>query len=156
VSVRGRARIAIAASGAIIALLVAAGASGANLVPLVPIGGVNGQQLEVRPAHIYYELGSSLAGAPSVHHPLGRLRWASWTSRQAFGSGYDWIATHPGLLANPYAARVRLYRARQEHGRLVFTRMTIIYTHTPPPGRPRTRTLDVVYMSGGFNWNPTF
>jgi hypothetical protein len=34
--------------------------------------------------------------------------------------------------------------------------MTIIYTHAPPPGRSRARTLDVVYMSGGFNWNPTF
>jgi hypothetical protein len=88
------ARIAIAAGGVIIALLAAAGSSGASRVPVVPIGGVNGQQLEVRPARIYYELGSLLAGAPRVHYGSGRLRWASWTSRQAFGSGYDWIAKH--------------------------------------------------------------
>jgi hypothetical protein len=151
--------------GAIIALLVPAGASGAGPIPVAAIGSVDGRQLGIRPAQIDYELGSELAGARGAHNKPGRLRWASWTSRQALGSGYDWIEKRcparllqicPGFAFHLYAARVRLYGARQQHGHLVFTRMTITYTHAPPPGKPRARTLTAVYMSGGFDWNPTF
>jgi hypothetical protein len=147
----------------IIALLIAAGSSAATRLPVVPVGGPNGQQLETRPGYIGYSLSRSLAGARQVHNAPGRLRWASWTSQQALGSGYDWIPKRchpipicPGLGFNLYAADVRLYRPRIEHDRLVFTRMRITYKHTPPPSSPRTWTLDVIYISGGFNWSLTF
>jgi hypothetical protein len=34
--------------------------------------------------------------------------------------------------------------------------MTITYKRARPPGAPRARTLNVVYIARGFYWSPTF
>ena len=77
-----------------------------------------------------------------------------------FGSGYDAIASTscPSPLPlcdgyDVYAPTIRLYRAEHEHGYWVFTRMTITDRKRRPPNNARTRTLEVIYLSGAFDWN---
>jgi hypothetical protein len=142
--------------GVAVGLVAAAGASAAACVPSVPVFGpapYHGRGLEVRPSEIDYAVIGYLAG----------LRWRSWTGREAVGSGSDWIwiaKTGCGPLCsgnyNRFAASVQLDRPRHAHGYWVFTRMRITLTKRRPSGSSRTRTLQVIYAGGAFDWSQSF
>lgn len=159
----GRLLKRLVVASTVVMLLAAAGANAANRVPLALV--LDGSphsygRLEVRPAYIAYGLSMGLMGAPRPNGAgTGRLRWTSWTNRQALGSGYDWEPDTDCPMrmicgADTYRARIRLWRPREIHGYWLFTRLTITYTKRRPPYTGQTRTVDVLYVSGGFNWNP--
>ena len=149
------------------AFSAASSANGATRLPLVVAfepAPYQGRGLEVRPREIDYALTEFLAGRTTFSSQpprRGKLRWRSWTSRQATGSGYDAIQK-PNCNPIPtcgysfYASTVRLYRPRREHGYWLFTRMRITHTKKRPPRTRRTRTFNVIYVSGAFNWETTF
>ena len=151
--------------GALLQLLVAASASASGRLPAVATfepAPYDGHGLEVRPASINYSLTGSLVGRPTDSRRSGRLHWHRWTKQAALGSGYDQIQKpNCGVLCpngnySFYPARIRLHRPRAEHGYLVFTRMTISYTKRVPPSHSGSRTLDLTFVGGGFNWGPAF
>jgi hypothetical protein len=149
------------------AISAASSASGATRLPLVVAfepAPFQGRGLAVRPNEIDYALTEFLAGrttSGSQRPRWGRLRWRSWTSHQATGSGYDAIQKTncdpiPTCGYSFYASTVQLYRPRREHGYWLFTRMRITYTKKRPPDTPRSRTFNVIYVSGAFNWRAAF
>ncbi len=152
--------------GLVFQSLAVGSASASGRLPAVPEtfpAPYQGRGLEVRPAGIDYSLTGSLVGRPSYsQRPLvGRLRWRSWTQREARGSGYDQLQEKCHIICKPedysfYPARISLFRPRREHGYLVFTRMTIRYTKRVPSDHARKRTLDLAFVNGTFNWGPAF
>ena len=146
-------------------LLIAASASASGRLPAVLASEAaihRGNGLEIRPATITYALTGSLVGKPTNSVRSGRLHWHSWTRQAAHGSGYDQVQKGGCGVLCPngnyilYPARIWLHGPRVEHGHLVFTRMTITYTRRVPPSHSRSRTLDLTYVGGGFNWGPAF
>ena len=147
---------------------VATAEAGGHL-PLVPVASPAADQrsgLEVRPAEIIYAPAEFLAGKPR-HRRAGLgsvwavLHWSIWTSHRAIGSGYDAIRQTecgplPSCEYHVYPASIRLDRPRHEHGFLVFTKMRLTYTKKRPPDTARTRTFNVIYVAGAFDWNTPF
>jgi hypothetical protein len=88
---------------------------------------------QVRPASILYTGDSSaiLGGfdGTGIRHP-GHLKWSSWTTTRAAGSGAVWIDDcTPSCASGTFTARaVKVVASRPEHG--YFTRLTLRY-HGP-------------------------
>lgn len=108
------------------------------ITPQVAIfeGASPAQGLRRKPARIVYSgdgaafLGGS--GSTGAH-----VRWTSWGTRQARGSGDDW---HDNCVPNcaqgrysGYPIAIRLWRPQIVAGRFLFTRMTVTYTGARPP-----------------------
>jgi hypothetical protein len=125
------------------ALAVASTASGAALPGAVADGGTvtQGKNVLVRPKQIVYTGDGSgfLAGPGKTgRRPKpSNLKWTSWTGNAALGSGDDWINNCEPFCAagsfSEHAVNIKLYRPRKMLGLLVFTRMTLHYTHGPNP-----------------------
>jgi hypothetical protein len=132
------------AAGAVLAGLPASAAA----LPKLPTQLIGRQALQIGPAVVDWT-GDSTAflggftGRRAVHRPsraslrwAGRLRWTSWTSSQALGTGAVWL--DDGIPDNgqgtfyPFPAKARAFRP--QHG--IFTRLALTYrvqgtTYTP-------------------------
>jgi hypothetical protein len=125
------------------ALVLASSASAAALPGAVADGGTvaQGKNVLVRPKQIVYTGDGSgfLAGPGKAgRRPKpGNLKWSSWTSGAAQGSGDDWLNNcQPSCAAGTFsqhAVSITLFRPRKMLGLLVFTRMRVRYTHGPNP-----------------------
>lgn len=134
----------IALVGALIVASVLAGTAGAAALPrAVADGGTvtPGKNVLVRPRQIVYTGDGTgfLAGPGKAgRHPKpGKLKWTSWTSGAALGSGDDWLNNCEPFCAagtfSQHAVNIKLFRPRRLLGLLVFTRMRLVYTHGPNP-----------------------
>ncbi len=107
----------------------------------------NGQGLQLKPASIVYtawccEAGvefEQLAGAQKrgiKRRDWSPLKWTTWTTGVATGSGYDWNdnnpADYPGGKFTAYPVTIRLYSPEYVHGYEVFKQMSLHYTGKPP------------------------
>ena len=129
--------------GLVAALVLASSAGAAALPSAVADGGTvtPGKNVLVRPKQIIYTGdGSGFLAGPGKggRRPKpGKLKWSSWTSGAAVGSGDDWLNNcEPFCAAGTYsqhAVNIKLYRPRKLLGLLVFTRMSLRYTHGPNP-----------------------
>jgi hypothetical protein len=129
--------------GLLTALALASSASAATLPSVLADGGTvtQGKNVLVRPKQIVYTGDSSgfLAGPGKAgRRPKpGKLNWSSWTPGAALGSGDDWVNNCEPFCAagtfSQHAVNIKLYRARTMLRLLVFTRMTLHYTHGPNP-----------------------
>ena len=56
-----------------------------------------------------------------------------------------------------YPVKIELWRPRVLHNALVFTRLTMFYVKSRPPGSPPRDTLtnayETLYRPGGFGWD---
>jgi hypothetical protein len=129
---------------ALLAALVLASAAGAAALPGAVADGGNpkqGKNVLVRPKQIVYTGDGSgfLAGPGKAgRRPKpGKLKWSTWTSGAALGSGDDWLNNCEPFCAagrfSQHAVDVKLFRPRKMLGLLVFTRMALHYTHGPNP-----------------------
>jgi hypothetical protein len=128
---------------AALALVLASSAAAAVLPGAVTDGGTvtKGKNVLVRPKEIVYTGDGSgfLAGRGQAgRHPRpGKLKWSSWTSGGAQGSGDDWLNNCEPFCAagkfSQHAVNITLFRPRKLLGLLVFTRMRLRYTHGPNP-----------------------
>ncbi len=143
----------------LVAAVVLAGTAGAAALPgAVADGGTvtQGKNVLVRPKQIVYTGDSSgfLAGPGQAgRRPKpGKLTWSSWTSSAALGSGDDWVNNcEPFCAAGKFSFRavnIKLYRPRTMLGLLVFTRMTLHYTHGPNPSTHTSSETFKLALSG--------
>jgi hypothetical protein len=150
--------------GLLTALAVASSASAAALPGVVANGGTvtKGKNVLVRPKQIVYtgDASAFLAGPGKAgRRPQpGRLKWSSWTPRAALGSGDDWINNCEPFCAagtfSQHAVNVKLYRPRTVLRLLVFTRLTLHYTHGPNPFTHKSSsTLKLVRSGPQLFWN---
>jgi hypothetical protein len=150
--------------GLLTALAVASTASGAALPGAVADGGTvtQGKNVLVRPKQIVYTGdGSGFLAGPgrAGRHPKpGRLKWSSWTAGAALGSGDDWINNCEPFCAagsfSQHAANIKLYRPRTMLRLLVFTRMTVHYTHGANPlTHKSSATFKLVRAGSQLFWN---
>jgi hypothetical protein len=115
-----------------------------------------GNALRVRPASITYTGDGSafLAGRTTRHCRTGRctnpLRWTSYAATAATATGADWVDDCTPDCArgkfHPTPTTVRMFRARQIHGHLVFTRMRVSDHGVKP------RTFPLLHVGSSFTW----
>ncbi len=152
--------------GLLTALAVASTASAAALPGVVADGGTvqRGKNVLVRPKQIVYTGDASgfLAGPGTAgRHPKpSKLKWSSWTAGAALGSGDDWLNNCEPFCAagkfSQHAVNIKLYRPRTMLRLLVFTRMTLHYTHGPNPFTHKSaETLKLVRAGSQLFWNIT-
>ncbi|HEY6524612.1 MAG TPA: hypothetical protein VIY10_12620 [Solirubrobacteraceae bacterium] len=150
--------------GLVAALVLASSAGAAALPSAVADGGTvtPGKNVLVRPKQIIYTGdGSGFLAGPGKggRRPKpGKLKWSSWTSGAAVGSGDDWLNNcEPFCAAGTYsqhAVNIKLYRPRKLLGLLVFTRMSLRYTHGPNPfTHKRSETLKLTAAGKLLFWN---
>jgi hypothetical protein len=151
--------IALALVG--VAVVPAASASGS--LPLAPTGvGVSKAHkgLQVKPATIIYTGdGSGFLGGVAVGGKGSSIKWTKWTSTVAIGSGFNQINDCEPYCAagkyHHYQVKIEMWRPRELAHTLVFTRLTIFYEKSRPPGEPSHYTFTDTYMSpGGYGWGP--
>ena len=147
-----------------LALAMAGTASAAALPLAVADGGTptKGKTVLVRPGQIVYTGdGSGFLAGPGKggRRPKpGKLKWSSWTTRAALGSGEDWLNNCEPFCAagtfSQHAVNIKLYRPRKLFGLLVFTRMTLHYTHGGNPFTHKSsETLKLAASGRQFFWN---
>jgi hypothetical protein len=150
--------------GLLIALGVASTASAAALPSVLADGGTvtQGKNVLVRPKQIVYTGDSSgfLAGPGTGgrRSKPTKLKWSSWTRSTALGSGDDWLDNcKPSCAAgtvSQHAVTITLSRARTMLRLLVFTRMTVHYTHgTNPFTHKSSETFKLVRSGSTLFWN---
>jgi hypothetical protein len=118
--------------------------------------------LQVKPGMMVYTGdGSGLFagnGKASRRPHYGRIRWTEWSTTIARGSGANWLSNcNPACgdgTRTPYPVRLKAYRTGSRSGHLVFTRMTVTYTHDMPPlnWARRTQTWVLTAVGGRFSW----
>jgi hypothetical protein len=157
-------RVAAWGLGLLSALVLAGTASAAALPLAVADGGTptKGKTVLVRPAQIVYTGdGSGFLAGPGTggRRPKpGNLKWTSWTSRAALGNGDDWLNNCEPFCAagtfSQHAVNIKLYRPRKLLGLLVFTRMTLHYTHGVNPFTHKSsETLKLAPAGRQLFWN---
>jgi hypothetical protein len=151
----------------LVAVLGLASSAGAAALPsAVADGGTvtQGKNVLVRPKQIVYTGDGSgfLAGPGKTgRHPKpGKLKWSSWTAGAALGSGDDWLNNCEPFCAagrfSQHAVNIKLYRPRTMLRLLVFTRMTLHYTHGPNPFTHKSaETLKLTRAGRQLFWNIT-
>jgi hypothetical protein len=157
-------RVASWGLGLLCALVLAGTASAAGLPGAVADGGTptKGKTVLVRPGQIIYTGdGSGFLAGPGKggRRPKpGKLAWSSWTSRAAVGSGDDWLNNCQPFCAagtfSQHAVTIKLYRPRKLLGLLVFTRLTLHYTHGANPFTHKSsETLKLAPAGRQLFWN---
>jgi len=148
------------------ALVLASAASAAALPGAVADGGnpKQGKNVLVRPKQIVYSGDGSgfLAGPGQAgRHPKpSNLKWSTWTSGAAQGSGDDWLNNCEPFCAggtfSQHAVTITLFRPRRMLGLLVFTRMRLRYTHGPNPFTHKSsESFKLTKAAGQLFWNIT-
>jgi len=136
-------------------------ASGA--LPLAPtsLGATQASDgLQVEPASILYTGdGTGLLAGANVGNRKSGIAWTKWTSELALGTGFNQLndcdPSCAGGKFHGYPVRIELWRPQTLAGTLVFTRMTIFYKKSRPPGDPRHYTFtDVHTANGGYGFGP--
>jgi hypothetical protein len=169
----GRARFAAVGLGAFAAIgaLAAFAATAANAsgpagdgLPriLTQYGYPLPENLQVKPYAITYGLYAFFAGPgeASRRPRIASLRWRTWTSTSATGSGSDWRDNcKPGCsngTYTPYPVTIAAQRPRRRHGDLLFTRLVLGYTQRVPWHEHRHFRLTLEYSthdgSGELSW----
>ncbi len=148
----------------LLAVLTVAGAARAASSPPLPLSpaylNATGAYLQVEPARITYTGdGTGVLGGASARTGSSAIHWTSWTAARAKGTGYNQLndcrPDCAGGTFHLFRVRIELWRPRRIAGRLVFTRLTIVYTGRRPGGEPRHYTFTDVYRrGGGFSWGP--
>ncbi len=153
-------------SGAIVLVslgLLVAGASASGTLPASPtaVGVTRAPDgLQVEPARIIYTGdGSGLLAGADVGSLRSRIEWTEWTAKLARGTGFNQLddcePSCAGGRFHGYPVRIEQWRPRELGGALVFTRMTIFYGKSRPPGQPSHYTFTDVYSApGGYGWGP--
>jgi hypothetical protein len=160
--------VAVIASLALLVLLVAfvaADASGSRILPASPTflratparGG-----LQIDPPSITYTGdGTGFLGGPNVRDRSSGIGWTRWTAEVALGSGFNQLnnctPSCAGGTFRGYPVKIELWRPRTLSGALVFTRMTIFYKKSHPPGEQSHYTFTDTYTrgtDGGYGWGP--
>lgn len=147
-----------------LALVLAVGASASGTLPLAPVSlGASGASdgLQVEPKTIVYTGdGTGFLGGASVRNRRSAIDWSKWTAEVARGTGFDQLddcePSCAGGRFHGYAVKIELWRPRTVAGTLVFTRMTIFYEKSRPPGQPHHYTFTDIYEAAGagFGWGP--
>jgi len=168
-SLRGAAGLCLAATAT---LLIAAGqglataqapARASGALPLAPtsLGATPAaNQLQVEPATIVYTGdGTGLLAGASVRNRKSGITWTKWTSELALGAGFNQLNDCNPFCAggkfHGYPVRIELWRPQTLAGALVFTRMTIFYKKSRPPGEPGHYTFtDTHTAEGGYGFGP--
>jgi hypothetical protein len=158
---RTRAVLALATAAAAIAA-IAADASAAGTLPLSPAyitATAANHGLQVRPAIIGYTGdGTGFLGGAHPRSVHSGMHWTRWTTRLALGTGFNQLDNcNPSCAAGAfhgYRVKIEMWRPRTMHGARVFTRLTIWYVNSRPPGEPRHYTFTDIYAGGGFSWSP--
>ena len=159
-------RRAVISLALLAALVLASSASAAALPGAVADGGnpKQGKNVLVRPKQIVYTGDGSgfLAGPGKAgRHPKpGNLKWSSWTTGAAQGSGDDWLNNCEPFCAagtfSQHAVSITLFRPRKMLGLLVFTRMRVRYTHGPNPFTHKSsESFKLTKAAGQLFWNIT-
>jgi hypothetical protein len=154
------------AAALVLAATATATAGAAALPGAVADGGTvtQGKNVLVRPKQIVYTGDGSgfLAGPGKAgRHPKpGKLKWSSWTSGAALGSGDDWLNNCEPFCAagkfSQHAVNIKLFRPRTLLGLRVFTRMTLHYTHGSNPFTHKSsETFKLAPAGNQLFWNIT-
>jgi hypothetical protein len=119
------------------------------------------QLLQVKPYAITdgpYEFFAGTNRA-SRHPRIASLRWRTWTSTSATGSGSDWRDNCTPGCSNgtytPYPVTIAAQRPRRRSGYLLFTRLVVVYTHRVPRHEHRHFSLTLEYSAyhgGDLSW----
>jgi hypothetical protein len=150
--------------GVLAALAITSTASASALPSVLADGGTvtQGKNVLVRPKQIVYTGDGSgfLAGPGKAgRRPKPtKLKWSSWTSSMALGSGDDWLNNCKPFCAagtfSQHAVSIKLSRPRTMLRLLVFTRMTVRYTHgTNPFTHKSSATFKLVRTGSTLFWN---
>jgi hypothetical protein len=142
-----------------LSLIVATGAaSAAAALPGLPSEAT--APAKVKPKELVYTGdGSGLfAGAKKLSHSFGSLKWSSWTTTAATGSGANWLNNcKPSCAGGKYTAYpVKLAASRPKviAGKDVFTRLTVTYTGKKPGFvHQKTQTWKLTHTGNAFFWN---
>jgi hypothetical protein len=117
--------------------------------------------LQVKPTSITYTGdGTGLLGGANVRNGSSGIDWTKWTTGVAFGTGFNQLnnctPSCAGGKFHSYPVKIEMWRPQILGGILVFTRMTIFYKRTQPPGEPRHYTFTDTYAgsAGGYGWGP--
>jgi hypothetical protein len=120
------------------------------------------ENLQVKPYAITYGLYAFFAGPgkASRHPRIASLRWHTWTSTSATGSGSDWRDNcKPGCgngTYTPYPVTIAAQRPRRRDGDLLFTRLVFVYRQRVPWHEHRRFSLTLEYSahdgSGVLSW----
>jgi len=148
-----------------LAVAVAAGASASRALPVSPvfIGATAGQNgLQVKPLSITYTGdGSGILTGANIRDRSSGIDWRKWTADIALGTGFNQLDDCSPSCANGrfhgYQVRLEMWRPRTLSGTLVFTRLTIFYKNSHPPGERKHYTFTDTYMAGeggGYGWGP--
>ena len=150
---------------AVLAALTLAASASAAALPGAVLNGAPpkaGKNVKVRPKQIVYSGdGSGFLAGPgrAGRRPKpGNLTWSSWTSKAAQGTGDDWLNNCEPDCADgsfsQHAVTIKLYRPRTMLRVLVFTRMTVHYTHGPNPFTHKTtETFKLTKGGTSLFWN---
>ncbi|HEV7943148.1 MAG TPA: hypothetical protein VGP17_10155 [Solirubrobacteraceae bacterium] len=153
------------ATAAVVALLIAVGASAAGSLPVAPVS-LNASEayngLQVTPTTIIYTGdGTGFLGGANVRDRHSGIDWSKWTADVALGTGFNQLnncePSCAGGQFHGYPVKIELWRPRTLAGTLVFTRMTIFYRRGRPPGQPHHYTFTDTYEgagAGGYGWGP--
>ncbi|MHB8491629.1 MAG: hypothetical protein ACYDA6_05360 [Solirubrobacteraceae bacterium] len=145
--------------------VLAAGASASGTLPLSPTS-LNASNtsngLQVKPTTIIYTGdGTGFLGGASARARHSGIKWTKWTTTVALGKGFnqlnDCSPSCAGGTFHGYPVRIEQWRPRMLGGVLVFTRMTLFYGKSRPPGQPRHYTFTDTYSvgtGGGYGWGP--
>ena len=146
------------------ALTLAASASAAALPGAVLSGAPPkaGKNVKVRPKQIVYTGdGTGFLAGPGTagRRPKpSNLKWSSWTTSAAQGTGDDWVNNCEPFCAagkfSRHAVTITLFRPRTLLGLRVFTRMRVHYTHGPNPlTHKSTATFTLARSGKQLFWN---
>jgi hypothetical protein len=151
-------RLVLALGATVLAAAPVALASGGS--PKVPSysGPSSKGDLQARPKTIVYTADDSgfWAGA-QFGHTYASLKWSSWTSTSAKGSGFDWVnSCRPNCASgtlHPYPVKLKLGRPRTEGSHLVFSRLTETFTGNRPPHTSHsTYQWEVAHRGRSYIW----
>jgi hypothetical protein len=133
----------------------ASGLAGDGL-PRIPAqyGDLLPENMQVKPYAITFGPLSFFAGPgkASRHPRIASLRWRTWTSTSATGSGSDWEydpcpSCRKGY--TPYPVTITAQRPRRGHGYLLFTRLVLVYRQRVPWQEHR-------HFSETLEYNPSY
>jgi hypothetical protein len=145
--------------------VVAADASASGTLPVAPtflVASAANSGLQVKPKTITYTGDGTgfLSGANPRNHDSA-IHWTRWAPTIALGTAFNQLDNcSPDCASGKfhgYQVTIELWRPRALAGTLVFTRMTIVYKTSRPPGEPRHYTFTDTYIGGtghGYSWGP--